>query len=214
MAASPLRGHRLGREDESEARIHRLHDQESTLAYLPAQIHTPRFMVLPYRYGPALGELGDAHMKVAWASGVLAKVRSRLRYAAERASVRVGHGHVVAPTLLGDGPHDCAPASLYWAVPQLPEQRIAEAFQYCTKNWPYGGVTNMEFAVALRHLGVENEYRGETETLGELLSRKPARCVALLPYHFVAILKGRMVGRDAYRTWDPSTMVYCSWTFR
>ena len=118
------------------------------------------------------------------------------------------------PTALGDGPHDCALTSLYWVVPHLPEHRITEAFQYCAEKWPYGGVTNTEFAVALKYLDIENRYFSGTETLGDLLARKPARCVALLPYHFIAIVRGRVVGRDARRHWNPSTTVYCSWMFR
>lgn len=136
------------------------------------------------------------------------------RHAADRAAVRGGRRHLVAPTTLGDGPHDCALASLYWAMPRLPEKRIKEAFQYCTENWPYSGVTNTEFAITLKFLNVEHQYFAETESLENLLGRKPARCVALLPHHFIAILGGRIVGKDAYRVWSPATTVYCSWAFR
>ena len=103
---------------------------------------------------------------------------------------------------------------MYWAVPSLSEDRIREAFQYCAKNWPYGGVTNTEFAIALKYLDVEHRYSAETESLDALLARKPARCVALLPYHFIAILSGRIAGKDGYRIWKPATTVYCSWVFR
>ena len=153
-------------------------------------------------------------MSWGWLSHLKRKVRLAGRHAFERVSVRLGRGHVLGPMTLGDGPHDCALTSLYWAVPQLPESRIREAFQYCTENWPYGGVTNSEFAVALKYLDVDHRYVAETESLGDLLSRAPKRCVALLPYHFIAILDGRIVGRDASRAWDPATTVYCSWAFR
>lgn len=155
-----------------------------------------------------------AAMKAGWASDLVANLWSSGRRAADHASIQMGWGHVTGPTDLGDGPHDCALASLYWVVPRLSEDRIAEAFQYCTEEWPYGGVTNTEFATALRYLKVENRYFDMTETLGDLLARQPTRCVALLPYHFVAILKGRVVGNDAHRSWNPRTTVYCSWTFR
>lgn len=149
---------------------------------------------------------------MATVSRLLTRVRSCLARVADKASVLVGRGHVIAPTLLGDGPHDCAPASLYWAAPKLSELQISEAFQYCTTNWPYGGVTNTEFAIVLRHLGVSNQYCAETETLGDLLARTPARCIALVPYHFLAILNGRIVGKDAHRAWDANVTVYCSWS--
>ena len=149
-----------------------------------------------------------------WLSDLKRAVRSAGRYALEHVSVVTGRGHFLGPTTLGEGPHDCALTSLYWAVPRLQESRIKEAFQYCTENWPYGGVTNSEFAVALKYLDVDHRYFAETESLEDLLSRAPKRCVALLPYHFIAILDGRIAGRDAYRSWDPATTVYCSWTFR
>ena len=141
---------------------------------------------------------------------------TRLRSASERLidrlSVRMGRGHTKSPRLFGRGPHDCALTSLYWAAPQLSEERIAEAIQYCTVNWPFAGITNSEFAVALSYLGVQNSYRGKTETLGQLLDRTPAKCVALLPFHFIAIIGGRIVGADSSISWNPTTTVYCSWT--
>ena len=153
-------------------------------------------------------------MSSGWAARVAVRLRAASRWALDRSSVWAGRGHVVAPVTLGDGPHDCALRSLYWAVPTLSEDRIREAFQYCAKNWPYGGVTNTEFAIALKYLDVEHRYFAETESLHALLARKPARCVALLPYHFIAILGGKVAGKDAYGAWNPATTVYCSWEFR
>lgn len=153
-------------------------------------------------------------MNMGWVVRAARHLRATGRRGIDHVSVWAGRGHVVAPLALGDGPHDCALTSLYWAVPTLSEDRIREAFQYCAKNWPYGGVTNTEFAVALQYLGVEHRYFAETESLDALLARKPTRCVALLPYHFVAILSGRVAGSDAYRSWNKATTVYCSWMFR
>ena len=153
-------------------------------------------------------------MILAWVPSLVVKSWAALKQAVDRAWVWAGRGHVAAPITLGNGPHDCALASLYWAVPGLSEHRISEALQFCSKDWPYDGVTNTEFAVALKYLDVGNHYFGETETLGDLMARKPARCVALLPYHFIAVIDGRIVGSDADHHWGPSTMVYCSWEFR
>ena len=153
-------------------------------------------------------------MSADWVARVAGKLRAAGWRGLDRASVWAGRGHVVAPVALGDGPHDCALTSLYWAVPTLSEDRIREAFQYCAKKWPYGGVTNTEFAIALKYLNVEHRYVAETESLGSLLARKPTRCVALLPYHFIAIVGERIAGKDAHRVWNPATTVYCSWAFR
>ncbi len=152
-------------------------------------------------------------LKSAWPRALATRLWSELEHLVDRLSVRMGRGHTKGPRLFGRGPHDCALTSLYWAAPQLSEERIAEAFQYCTVNWPFAGVTNSEFAVALNYLGVQNSYCGKTETLGEVLDRKPVRCVALLPFHFIAIIGGRIVGADSSMSWNPTTTVYCSWTF-
>ena len=45
----PVRGHRLGRKYENEARIHSLHDQKTTLPPMCASALTPRILVLPSR---------------------------------------------------------------------------------------------------------------------------------------------------------------------
>ena len=56
------------------------------------------------------------------------------------------------PDCIGQRPHDCALTSLYQAVPWLPESKIVEAFGFCAADWPYGGVTNKEFSIALEYL--------------------------------------------------------------
>ena len=50
----PVRGHRLGRKYENEARIHRLHDQKTTLAVMCVSALTPRILVLPIDCGTLL----------------------------------------------------------------------------------------------------------------------------------------------------------------
>lgn len=127
--------------------------------------------------------------------------------------VRLGCNHVVGPTELGRGPHDCALTSMYWAVPKLQEVRISEAIGYCSENWPFGGVTNKEFAIALKYLGIKSTYCDREESLEEILKRRPARCAALLYGHFVAILKGKLVGNDRHLMRQPNATVYCHWTF-
>ena len=136
------------------------------------------------------------------------------RRLADRAWVSLGGNHLMHPSTIGVGVHDCALASLYWAAPWIPESRIIEAFQYCAENWPFGGITNKEFAIALKYLDVESGYSDETQTLGALIARSPGRCVVLLHGHFIAIAKGKIVGRDAVRAWDARLTVHCHWTLR
>ena len=141
------------------------------------------------------------------------KGSSAIRKIVDRTWVWLGGDHVMDAAKIGEGDHDCALASLYWATPWIPEDQIIEAFGYCAENWPYGGITNKEFQIALKYLNTESCYCADPETLGSLLSRRPSRCVALLHGHFVAIIDGKIVGRDAKRAWDCSLKVYCHWTF-
>ena len=59
----------------------------------------------------------------------------------DKIRVWLGWPHVVAPTTIGAGDHDCALASLYWAAPGIPENRIVEAF----------GLLHGELALWRRH---------------------------------------------------------------
>lgn len=140
--------------------------------------------------------------------------RLRLRTAIDRLCVALRDRHIVSPQQLGNGQHDCALSSLYWAVPSLPECLIARAFNEATDAWPYGGVSNKEFAIALKRLEVDSDYSREPVTLGALLALNPVRCVALLYGHFIPIVDGVIVGRDARRSWPLETRVYCYWMFR
>ena len=132
---------------------------------------------------------------------------------ADRIWVNLGGGHVMPPSTIGKGEHDCALVSLYWAAPWIPENRIVEAFGFCAENWPYGGITNKEFQIALKYLKVQSHYATDLESLGALLGSRPASCVALLPRHFIAIVNGEIVGRDAQLRWSLSTAVFCYWAF-
>lgn len=117
------------------------------------------------------------------------------------------------------GPHDCGPKSLLLIAPELDPEKVWRAFSLSSENWPYGGVTNREFSIAIRLLAGEgdfsreNEYRSEDESLADLLSRKPARCVALLNGHFIAVLDGGIVGWGWPIKSYEETEVVCSWTF-
>ena len=51
------------------------------------------------------------------------------------------------------GPHDCALHALSEVAPEVDIDKMREAFLFCAKEWPYGGVTNREFHVALNFLG-------------------------------------------------------------
>ena len=139
--------------------------------------------------------------------------RRRIGSTIDRLSVLLRHCHTANPTRIGDGPHDCALSSLFWAAPTLSETEIVDAFNVAADTWPYGGVTNKEFAIALSHLDLDSAYSTDINTLEALLVTRPPRCVALVRGHFIPIVDGAIAGSDAHRHWPPDTHIYCHWTF-
>ena len=111
------------------------------------------------------------------------------------------------------GRHDCAPRSLLRAVPELDPGQVLNAFTLCSEKWPYGGVSNKEFEITVKFLGLEHEYCGDEETLEDVLDRKPGRCVALLWGHFIAIRDGEVAGYELLAEKPAETTVVCSWVF-
>ena len=140
-------------------------------------------------------------------------IQKNLGRAVDRIWCWLGGNHIIGPATIGKGPHDCALTSLYWASPWIQERKISEAFTFCAENWPYAGITNKEFAIALSYLNQEACYSDETCTLGTLLHRKPSRCVVLLHGHYIAIVNGNIVGQDAYLKLNVNATVYCYWSF-
>ena len=133
----------------------------------------------------------------------------------ERIYARIWRKHLFPPRKIGDGPHDCALVALYWAAPKISEDAITNAFMFCSENWPYSGITNKEFAIALKYMKSDHEYHhDDSDTIGELLKKKHKRCVALVYGHFIAIVNGKIVGEDAKRAWSTTEKIYCYWVFR
>lgn len=122
-----------------------------------------------------------------------------------------GKRHLVGPSRLGHGPHDCGPASLYRVVPWLSEDSIREAFLYCAETWPHGAVTNRDFQIAVKYLKLDASYSDNQETVGSLLAKKPARCVALLPGHYFGIIDGKILPPDVGIRHGAT--VHFHWTF-
>ena len=122
-----------------------------------------------------------------------------------------GKRHLVGPSMLGHGPHDCGPASLYRVVPWLSEESIREAFLYGAETWPHGGVTNRDFQIALKYLKLDAHYSDIKETVGSLLAKNPPRCVALLPGHYIGIIDGRVLPPDGGMSHGAT--VHFRWTF-
>ena len=118
------------------------------------------------------------------------------------------------PKRFGKGRHDCALVALYTAVPGISEDDIIEAFTFCTENWPYAGVTNKEFNIAVKYLKLKVEYDdADGQTINSLAWKKTGRCVALLHGHYVATENGEIIGGDAKIYNKSDSTVFCSWRF-
>lgn len=122
--------------------------------------------------------------------------------------------HIKRPTHFGNGPHDCALNSLYWAVPSISEKALVEAFQLCTDHWPYGGVYNSEFSTVLDYLKLSYSYTDHDECFREVLAGDYQRAVVLFNGHFAPIIKGQAYGCDAHYNSRPDVTVLCKWIFR
>ncbi len=122
-----------------------------------------------------------------------------------------GKRRLTDPRLLGHGPHDCGPASLCRVVPWVSEDAIREAFLYCSETWPHGAVTNRDFQIAVKYLKLDARYSDIKETVGSLLAKTPARCIALLPGHYIGIVDGKILPPDVGISHGAT--VHFHWTF-
>ena len=122
-----------------------------------------------------------------------------------------GKRHLIGPSMLGHGPHDCGPASLHRVVPWVSEDSIREAFLYCAETWPHGGVTNRDFQIAVKYLKLDARFSDVKETIGSLLAKNQARCVALLPGHYIGIIDGKVLPPDVGVSHGAT--VHFHWTF-
>lgn len=115
---------------------------------------------------------------------------------------------------IGAGVHDCALVALHNVAPKVSQDKVIDAFTYCTADWPYGGVSNKEFNIVVKYLKLKFEYDdSDGQTIGELMQKKANKCVALIHGHYIAIEDGKVVGRDKIFYNESTTKVYCSWYF-
>lgn len=108
------------------------------------------------------------------------------------------------------GIHNCAPNALAKVMPSLSSDGIIKGFFECCDKWPYGGVTNKEFNITLRHLGIFNQFEYDDNKkikVLNFLSRKDT-FIILLYGHFTVIKAGKVDDNHTVRYHD---QVYCSW---
>ena len=123
-------------------------------------------------------------------------------------------GHPTAQKSAFSDPHDCGPRALLSVMPKLPHSKIKDAFMQCTDKWPNGGVTNVEFNVALRYMNIFNRFKyndADGQVMGNFLSDKTESYILLIHGHFTTIKGGKIYDSFAYANPNPKQLVYCSW---
>ena len=121
-----------------------------------------------------------------------------------------------------NGKHDCSIRSLLLVMPELDYERVRRVFEQCTQWYPYGAVTNNEFNMVLRTLGIfdkfeygilDDEESSEDKTAWDFIEDKENTYIILFYGHFTVIDNGRIVDffpvnltnamreRKVYRYW-------------
>ena len=119
-----------------------------------------------------------------------------------------------------NGQHDCGPRALCQILPHLKQDSVKEAFLYSSKLWPYGGVTNKDFNIALRYLRIINlfEYKGYEETCmpvaNDFRNKKNDTFILLIYGHYTVVRKGKIIDRRVLAKNISKEQVYCSWKLR
>ena len=111
-------------------------------------------------------------------------------------------------------PHDCGPRALLSAIPELPHSKIKDAFMQCTDKWPNGGVTNVEFNVALRYMKIFDRFKyndADGQVMGDFLVDETGTYILLIHGHFTTIKGNKIYDSLAYTNPNPKQVVYCSW---
>ena len=112
------------------------------------------------------------------------------------------------------GPHDCALRALYITLPDTPVESMINSFTNCCEWWPYQGVTNKEFNIALASLKIKNRFQyvaSESTTLNHLSKRKKDTFIALIYGHYTVVSKGVLL--DNY-VGSATQKVYSYWKLK
>ena len=114
------------------------------------------------------------------------------------------------------GKHDCALRALYIMLPDTPIEGMINAFTNCCEWWPYRGVSNKEFNIALASLKIKDRFEyadPEAITLGHLLKRKKDIFIALVYGHYTVVSRGVVLDKHA-DYYGAKQKVYCYWRLR
>ena len=111
------------------------------------------------------------------------------------------------------GMHGCGPNALVGVCPKLKHEDVTYAFKHSSRLWPYGGVSNREFNIALRVLKIRDSFRYKEEKramIKDFIARNNETFILLLDNHFTIVKKG--VIEDTCNM-QKERRVYHSWKF-
>lgn len=111
------------------------------------------------------------------------------------------------------GPHDCGMRALQVVLPHLSAEKIENAFMNCADKWPRGGVTNVEFNVALRFMGLFDQFEyndADGQKLGDFLDDEDSATILLIHGHFTTVKEGKIIDMS-FVPGAAQQKVYCSW---
>ena len=112
------------------------------------------------------------------------------------------------------GKHDCGPRALFVVLPGLALDEIVDAFMHSCDWWPYRGVTNKEYNIALSYLNLKDCFEyvvPEKMTITELRKHKSETYIVLIYGHYTVIRAGRVVDISPYPKEASKSKVYCYW---
>ena len=112
------------------------------------------------------------------------------------------------------GKHECSVNMLLNVMPKLDQDQVVDAFKKCCNLYPYNGVTNKEFNIALRYLKIIDKFEYDDSddlVVRDFLERKKDTFILLIHGHFTVVMKGKIL--DAMYITETSK-VYCSWKLR
>lgn len=113
-----------------------------------------------------------------------------------------------------DGKHDCSIRSLLLVMPELNGQEVKNAFVHCSQWYPYGAVTNKEFNMALRFLGIFDKFEydePQDKDVRDFIEGRESTHIILVYGHYTVASGGRIV--DFFPILN-DRKVYCSWSLK
>ena len=110
------------------------------------------------------------------------------------------------------GAHDCGIRALLAVMPDIKHEDLRSTFLHCSDDWPHSGISDKDFNVGLRHLGLYDlfSYDSSKDTIGNLKANKAHTYIALIGGHYTVIERGKIVDAN-YSNMPSNTQVFGKW---